>query len=163
MSINKIMPLDQAYELVAELKHLGKRIVLTNGCFDLLHTGHTRLLEEARKLGDALIVAVNSDRSVRALKGPDRPLQSELERAEVVAALAAVDYVTIFDNPSVLGVVTRMLPDVLVKGGDYSPDEVVGHAEVKGAGGRVVQIPIVKGCSTTSLIQAARKAVCPVA
>jgi D-beta-D-heptose 7-phosphate kinase/D-beta-D-heptose 1-phosphate adenosyltransferase len=159
MSIDKIVPLEQAYELVEELKRRGQRVVFTNGCFDLLHAGHTRLLEEARKLGDVLIVAVNSDRSVRALKGPDRPLQPEVERAEVLAALAAVDYVTIFDDPSVLGVVTRMLPAVLVKGGDYTPDKVVGHAEVEGAGGRVVQIPIVKGCSTTSLIQAARKAV----
>src|ERR1019366_7398128 len=138
MSINKIVSLEQAYELVDELKRHGQRVVFTNGCFDLLHAGHTRLLEDARKLGDVLIVAVNSDGSVRALKGPDRPLQPEMERAEVLAALAAVDYVTIFDDPSVLGVVTRMLPDVLVKGGDYTPDKVVGHAEVEAAGGRVV-------------------------
>jgi len=158
MSIDKIVPLERAYELVDELKRRGQCVVFTNGCFDLLHAGHTRLLEEARKLGDVLIVAVNSDRSVRALKGPDRPLQPEVERAEVLAALAAVDYVTTFDDLSVHGVVTRMLPDVLVKGGDYTPDKVVGQAEVEGAGGRVVQIPIVKGCSTTSLIQTARKA-----
>ena len=158
MSIDKIVPLERVYELAKELKRRGQRVVFTNGCFDLLHAGHTRLLEEARKLGDVLMVAVNSDRSVRALKGPDRPLQPEIERAEVLAALAAVDYVTIFDDPSVLGVVARILPDVLVKGGDYSPDKVVGHAEVEGAGGRVVQVPIVKDRSTTALIQAARKA-----
>ena len=104
--------------------------MFTNGCFDLLHTGHTRLLEEARKLGDVLIVAVNSDRSVRALKGSGRPLQPELERAELLAALGAVDYI-IFDDDSVLGVVSRMLPSVLVKGGDYTREGVVGHAEVK--------------------------------
>lgn len=159
MSIDKIVPLDRAYRLVEEQKRCGQRVVFTNGCFDLLHVGHTRLLEEARKLGDVLFVAVNSDHSVRVLKGPGRPLQPEMERAEVLAALAAVDYVTIFDDPSVLGVVKRMLPDVLVKGGDYTPDQVVGHAEVEAAGGRVVQIPIARGCSTTSLIQTARKAV----
>ena len=157
MSADKIVPLEEAYLLVEELKRLGRCVVFTNGVFDLLHTGHTRLLEEARKLGDVLIVAVNSDRSVRALKGPDRPLQPELERAELLAALAAVDYVTIFDDVSVLGVVARMLPNVLVKGGHYTHDEVVGHAEVEAAGGRVVRIPVVEGHSTTALIAAARK------
>jgi len=157
MSTDKIVPLEQAYQLVDELKRRGRRVVFTNGCFDLLHTGHTRLLEAARKLGDVLIVAVNSDRSTRALKGPGRPLQPELERAELLAALEAVDYVTIFDDPSVLGVVARLLPDVLVKGGHYTHEEVVGHAEVEAAGGRVVRIPVVEGHSTTALIEAAQK------
>ena len=157
MSTEKILPLEEAYRLVDELKQSGRCVVFTNGCFDLLHTGHTRLLEEARKLGDVLIVAVNSDRSVRALKGPGRPLQPELERAELLAALGAVDYVTIFDDDSVLGLVSRMLPGVLVKGGDYTHDGVVGHAEVEAAGGRVVRIPVVHGHSTTALIEAARK------
>jgi D-beta-D-heptose 7-phosphate kinase/D-beta-D-heptose 1-phosphate adenosyltransferase len=159
MPIDKIVPLEQAYRLVDELKRRGQRVVFTNGCFDLLHAGHTRCLEEARKLGDVLIVAINSDRSARALKGPDRPQQPEMVRAEVLAALAAVDYVTIFDDESVLGVVSRMLPNVLVKGGHYTLDQVVGHAEVEAAGGRVVRIPVVEGCSTTTLIQAARKTV----
>src|SRR5579862_7916321 len=159
MAIEKILPLDQAYLKVDELKREGRRVVLTNGCFDLIHPGHTRLFAEARKLGDVLMVAMNSDRSVCALKGNDRALQPEAERAEIIAAMAAVDYVTIFDNDSVLPVVARMLPDVLVKGGHYTREQVVGHKEVEAAGGRVVCIPIVTGYSTTAIIEAARKAV----
>lgn len=159
MGIEKVLPLEQAYLKVDELKRQGLRVVLTNGCFDLLHPGHTRLFEEARKLGDVLVVAINSDRSVRALKGSHRALQPEAERAEIIAALAAVDYVTIFDNPSVLEVVARMLPNVLVKGGHYTLDQIVGHDEVEAAGGEVVSIPIVPGYSTTSIIEAALKAV----
>lgn len=159
MGIEKVLPLEQAYLKVDELKRQGLRVVLTNGCFDLLHPGHTRLFEEARKLGDVLIVAINSDRSVRALKGSHRALQPEAERAEIIAALAAVDYVTIFDNPSVLEVVARMLPNVLVKGGHYTLDQIVGRDEVEAAGGEVISIPIVPGYSTTSIIEAALKAV----
>jgi len=159
MGIQKILPLEQAYRKVEELKAQGKRVVLTNGCFDLLHPGHVRLFAEARKLGDALIVAMNSDRSVCALKGENRALQPEAERAEILAAMAAVDYVTIFNDASVLEVVKRMLPDVLVKGGHYAHDQIVGHAEVEAAGGRVVSVPIVPGYSTTAIIEAARKAV----
>ena len=159
MAIHKILLLERAYQVVDELKRQGRRVVFTNGCFDLLHPGHTRCLEEAARLGDVLIVAINSDRSVRALKGPGRPLQPAAERAEILAAMAAVDYVTIFDDESVLGVVARMLPDVLVKGGDWGPDRVVGRAEVEAAGGRVVQIPVVGGFSTSALIAAARRAV----
>ncbi|MFZ0962529.1 MAG: adenylyltransferase/cytidyltransferase family protein [Terriglobia bacterium] len=158
MGIQKILPLEQAYLKVDELKRRGLRVVFTNGCFDLLHPGHTRLFAEARKLGDVLIVAMNSDRSVCALKGKDRALQPEAERAEIIAALAAVDYVTIFDDVSVLHVVERMLPDVLVKGGHYTLDQIVGRDVVEAAGGRVVPIPIVPGYSTTALIEAARKA-----
>ncbi|MGD0221721.1 MAG: adenylyltransferase/cytidyltransferase family protein [Terriglobia bacterium] len=158
MPIDKILPLERAYEVVEQLKRQGKRVVFTNGCFDLLHPGHTRCLEEARKLGDVLIVAVNSDRTVRALKGPSRPLQPEMHRAEVLAAVGAVDYVTIFDDISSKGVIARMLPHVLVKGGDWGPDQVVGRAEVEAAGGQVVQIAVVHGVSTTALIEAARKA-----
>jgi rfaE bifunctional protein nucleotidyltransferase chain/domain len=159
MSTAKILPLERAYEVVEDLKRRGQRVVFTNGCFDLLHPGHTRCLEGARKLGDVLLVAINSDRSVRAIKGPDRPLQPEAERAEILAAMSAVDFVTIFDDPSVLGVVARIRPDVLVKGGDWEPDQVVGRAEVEAAGGRVVQIPVVGGYSTSALIEAARRVV----
>ncbi len=159
MGIQKVLPHEQAYRKVDELKRQGRRVVLTNGCFDLLHPGHTRLFAEARKLGDVLIVAMNSDRSVCTLKGKNRALQPEAERAEIIAALAAVDYVTIFDDASVLGVVKRMLPDVLVKGGHYTLDQIVGRDEVEAAGGRVVSIPIVPGYSTTAIIEAARKAV----
>jgi D-beta-D-heptose 7-phosphate kinase/D-beta-D-heptose 1-phosphate adenosyltransferase len=159
MGVQKILPLEQAYLKVDELKARGLRVVLTNGCFDLLHPGHVRLFAEARKLGDVLIVAMNSDRSVCALKGSHRAVQPEIERAEIIAALAAVDYVTIFDDESVLGVVKRMLPDVLVKGGHYTLDQIVGRDEVEAAGGRVVPIPIVPGYSTTAMIEAARRAV----
>jgi len=155
----KIVPLTRAYELVEKLKRQGKRVVFTNGCFDLLHPGHTRYLAEARQLGDALIVAVNSDRSVRALKGPGRPIQPEAERAEILAALEAVDYVTIFDDLTPQAVIARLLPAVLVKGGDWEPNEIVGRAEVEAAGGKVVSIPVVPGFSTSAIIEAALKTV----
>lgn len=159
MGIEKVLPLERAYELVDDLKRRGKRVVFTNGCFDLLHPGHTRLFAAARQLGDVLVVAMNSDRSVCALKGQHRAIQPEAERAEILAALAPIDYVTIFDDPSVLGVVTRMLPHVLVKGGDYTLEQIVGHEVVEAAGGRVVAIPVVPGYSTTCIIAAAQKAV----
>lgn len=155
MSLNKIVPLERAYSIIDGLKRDGRRVVFTNGCFDLLHPGHTRYLVEARKLGDVLIVAVNSDRSVRVLKGPGRPITPESERAEILAALAAVDYVTIFDDLTPQAVIARLLPHVLVKGGDWGPTEIVGRAEVEAAGGRVVSIPVVPGHSTSSIIQAA--------
>ncbi len=158
MAIKKILPLGQTYLKVEDLKRQGVRIVLTNGCFDLLHPGHIRLFAEARSLGDVLIVAMNSDRSLRALKGSNRALQPEEERAEILAALAVVDYVTIFDDPSVLSVVARMLPNVLVKGGHYTLDQIVGRDEVEAAGGKVVSIPIVPGYSTTAIVEAAQKA-----
>ena len=157
MGIEKILPLDGAVEAVAELKRQGKQVVFTNGCFDLLHPGHTRYLAEARKLGDALLVAVNSDRSVRALKGPGRPVLPERERAEILAALASVDYVTIFDDLTPRSVIARLLPQVLVKGADWGPGEIVGREEVEAAGGRVVSIPVVPGFSTSALIEAAVK------
>jgi len=159
MGVQKILPLEQAYLKVDELKRRGLRVVLANGCFDLLHPGHTRLFAEARKLGDVLIVAMNSDRSVCALKGRHRALQPEAERAEIIAALAAVDYVTIFDDESVLEVVKRMLPDVLVKGGHYTLDQIVGRKEVEAAGGRAVVIPIILDYSTTAIIEAVKRAV----
>ena len=157
MGVEKILTLDQAYEVVADLKRRGKRVVFTNGCFDLLHPGHTRYLAEARKLGDRLIVAVNSDRSVRALKGTERAIQPEAERAEILAALKVVDYVTIFDELTPQAVIARMLPQVLVKGGDWRLDAIVGRAEVEAAGGQVVSIPVVEGHSTSAIIQAALK------
>lgn len=158
MSMRKVIPLEEAYELVAELKRQGKKVVFTNGCFDLLHPGHTRVFAEARKLGDALMVAINSDASVRGLhKGPGRPIQPQNERAEIIAALKTVDYVTIFDTVSVLPVVKRMLPNILVKGATWGPDEIVGREIVEAAGGQVVSIPVVDGFSTTAIIQAAAR------
>jgi rfaE bifunctional protein nucleotidyltransferase chain/domain len=157
MSTPKMLPLEEAVERVEELKRQGKRVVFTNGCFDVLHPGHTRYLAEARRLGDLLLVAVNSDRSVRALKGPGRPIFPENERAEILAALEAVDYVTIFDDLTPQRVIARMLPQILVKGGDWRLDEIVGREEVEAAGGRVLSIPVVPGFSTSSIIQAAAK------
>jgi D-beta-D-heptose 7-phosphate kinase/D-beta-D-heptose 1-phosphate adenosyltransferase len=158
MALEKILTLERAFEVVAELKRRGKRVVFTNGCFDLLHPGHTRYLAEARKLGDVLLVAINSDRSVRALKGSERAIQAEAERAEILAALKVVDYVTIFDDLTPQAVIARMLPQVLVKGGDWGLDAIVGRAEVEAAGGLVVSIPVVEGYSTSAIIQAALKA-----
>src|SRR5205809_7632247 len=116
VAAEKILPLERAFEVVDDLKRQGKRVVFSNGCFDLLHPGHTRYLAEAKKLGDVLVVAVNSDRTVGELKGSGRPLQTEPERAEILAALAAVDIVTIFDQATPRELIAAMLPDVLVKG-----------------------------------------------
>ncbi|HLY63660.1 MAG TPA: adenylyltransferase/cytidyltransferase family protein [Terriglobia bacterium] len=154
MGIEKILPLESAFRLVDQLKARGKRVVFTNGCFDLVHPGHTRYLAEARAMGDVLIVAVNSDRSVAAIKGAGRPIFPERERAEILAAMEMVDFVTIFDDLSSLGIIARILPHVLVKGGDWGLDGIVGRAEVEASGGRVVAIPMSPGFSTSSLINA---------
>jgi rfaE bifunctional protein nucleotidyltransferase chain/domain len=156
--LGKVLALNAAVERVRELKREGKRVVFTNGCFDLLHPGHTRYLAEARKLGDVLLVAVNSDRSVRVLKGPGRPVFPQNERAEILAALACVDYVTIFDELTPRELVARMLPQILVKGGNWPPDQIVGREEVEAAGGKVALIPVIAGFSTSSLVEAAAKA-----
>lgn len=147
---------DELVLRVAELKRNGKRVVFTNGCFDLLHPGHIRLLEQSRDLGDALIVAINTDASVRASKGPNRPIIPEGERGELLAALAAVDYVTMFDESTPREIIARVLPDVLVKGSDWGPNEVVGREEVEAAGGRVVSIPLEAGQSTTKIVERIR-------
>lgn len=135
------------------LRQQGRRVVFTNGCFDLLHPGHVRYLQQARTLGDVLIVALNSDRSVRELKGENRPILRQDERAEVMAALACVDYVTIFDEPTPRTVIAALLPDVLVKGGDWGVEAIVGREEVEAAGGQVLSLPFVDGCSTSDVIQ----------
>jgi D-beta-D-heptose 7-phosphate kinase/D-beta-D-heptose 1-phosphate adenosyltransferase len=142
--------------MVAERERLrgaGRRLVFTNGCFDILHVGHVRYLNHARELGDALVVAINSDAAVRALKGPSRPVVSESERAEMLANLRAVDYVVVFDALSPRGLIARLLPDVLVKGGDYTLDMIHGREEVEAAGGRVVSLPFIDGASTTGIIE----------
>ena len=143
----------------AELRAARRRLVFTNGCFDILHVGHVRYLAAARRLGDALLVAVNSDRSVRALKGEGRPVVSEAERAELLAALASVDFVTVFDEESPRRLIAELLPDVLVKGGDYGLEEIHGREEVEAAGGRVLALPFIEGASTTSVIERVRRAV----
>ena len=155
--LGRVVTQDELILHVAEEKRNGRRVVFTNGCFDLLHPGHIRCLEQARALGDALIVAINSDASVRQLKGNGRPLISEDERAELLAALAAVDYVVIFDAATPRELIRRVLPDVLAKGQDWGPDEIVGREEVEAAGGQVVSISLEPGYSTTNLLERFRR------
>lgn len=150
---SKVLPLAALRAEREWLRESEKKVIFTNGCFDLLHPGHVRYLQQARALGDALIVALNSDRSVRELKGDKRPILTEDERAEVMAALACVDYVTIFDEPTPREVIAALLPDVLVKGGDWGVDQIVGREEVEAAGGQVMSLPFVDGCSTTDVIE----------
>jgi len=139
--------------LIEHLRHGGQQIVLTNGVFDLLHPGHIRYLLDARRQGDALVVAVNSDRSVRAIKGPSRPITPDHERAEVLAGLACVDAVVIFDEPDPEQVIARFQPDVLVKGADWPLDAIVGRHTVEARGGRVVRVPLAEGYSTSAIIE----------
>lgn len=152
-----ILSLEEAIVRFGREKRNGKRIVFTNGCFDLLHPGHIRGFEQARALGDVLIVGLNSDASVRQLKGLARPIIPERERAEILAALESVDAVVIFDELTPREVISRLLPDVLVKGGDWPGDQIVGREEVEAAGGRVVSIPLVPGYSTTAILQKIRE------
>ncbi len=138
--------------IVRKLRSSGKTVVFTNGCFDILHAGHVRYLRKARRLGDLLVIGMNSDRSVRRLKGAGRPLVRERERAELLAALEMVDYVTIFGEDTPAELIAEIRPDVLVKGGDYKAEDVAGRETVQASGGRVVIVPLVKGMSTTGLI-----------
>jgi len=149
----EILTLDEAILRFGREKRNGRRIVFTNGCFDLLHPGHVGSLEQARALGDALIVGLNSDASVRQLKGAGRPVLPARERAEILAAFECVDAVVIFDEPTPREIIAALLPDVLVKGGDWAGDQIVGRAEVEAAGGRVVSVPVAPGYSTTSILQ----------
>jgi D-glycero-beta-D-manno-heptose 1-phosphate adenylyltransferase len=147
-------------ELIAARQRLredGLRVVFTNGCFDLLHPGHVQYLTEARALGDALIVALNSDGSVRRLKGEGRPILNQTERAEVMAALEAVALVTVFDEETPRRLIAALLPDVLVKGGDWPVEQIVGREEVEAAGGRVFSLPYRQGASTTDIIERIRR------
>lgn len=147
-------------ELRGDLEKLegdGKRAVFTNGCFDLLHVGHLRYLEEARSLGDILVVGVNSDRSVQELKGPRRPILPLVERMEILSGLECVDYVTSFEEPTPLELITLLKPWVLVKGGDWSKETIVGREVVEGLGGKVVVLPFFEGNSTSNLIEAILK------
>jgi D-beta-D-heptose 7-phosphate kinase/D-beta-D-heptose 1-phosphate adenosyltransferase len=153
----KILSHFQLQEERARLRAAGEKLVFTNGVFDILHVGHVRYLAAARALGDALLVAINSDVSVRKLKGAGRPLMNEDERAEILAALRATSYVTIFDDVSPRSLIARLLPDVLVKGGDYALDEIHGREEVEAAGGRVVSLPFVEGVSSTAIIDRMKK------
>ncbi|HIC92113.1 MAG TPA: D-glycero-beta-D-manno-heptose 1-phosphate adenylyltransferase [Syntrophaceae bacterium] len=149
----KIKTREELKTLVTQLKSEGKHIVFTNGCFDILHVGHIRYLEEAKTCGDHLIVAINSDSSVRAIKGEGRPLVSQDERAEVIAALQCVDSVIIFDELNPLNIIEMFKPHVLVKGGDWTEETIIGADVVKAHRGKVISLPLVKGVSTSSIIE----------
>ncbi|MEK9142633.1 MAG: D-glycero-beta-D-manno-heptose 1-phosphate adenylyltransferase [Nitrospirota bacterium] len=153
----KVLPRDQLFSVLSGERAKGKRIVFTNGCFDLMHIGHTRYLQAAKALGDVLVVGVNSDVSVRTLdKAPDRPIVPEAQRAEVLAALGCVDFVVTFDESDPLQLITTVQPDVLVKGGDWAIDRIVGRELVEARGGIVKTIPLIPGLSTTGLLQRIR-------
>ena len=142
-------------EICALLRNQGKKIVFTNGCFDILHVGHVTYLDAAKQLGDVLIVGVNSDDSVRRLKGPSRPINNESDRSMVLSALKAVDFTVIFDEDTPLELIEQLTPHILTKGGDYSEDTIVGASYVRSHGGEVVVIPLVAGKSTTSILRKA--------
>ena len=147
------MTVPEAVAVVERLRATGKSVVFTNGVFDLLHPGHVRYLQQARALGDALIVGVNSDRSVRSNKGQGRPITPEVERCEILEALACVDAVGVFDEDTPHALIDAIQPDVLVKGADWAEDAIVGRASVEARGGRVVRVAIEQGYSTTALLK----------
>jgi len=153
----KIKAKEDIRRIVDNLKAKGKRIVFTNGCFDLLHVGHIRYLEEAKALGDILVVGINSDQSVRRIKGSYRPILPEEERAEILSGLGCVDYVTIFDEADPLELISSLQPHVLVKGGDWTQETTVGKEVVERSGGEVIILPFVQGASTSNLIEAILK------
>jgi D-beta-D-heptose 7-phosphate kinase / D-beta-D-heptose 1-phosphate adenosyltransferase len=151
--MRKVKNHDELREIVEDLKAAGKKIVFTNGCFDIMHTGHARYLQLAKSYGDILIVAVNSDESVRRIKGEKRPILPQAERAEMLASLAVVDYVTVFEEEDPSRVIAELMPDVLVKGGDWAVEEIIGRDIVETNGGRVYSIPYIEGASTTGIIE----------
>lgn len=157
LSRRKIVSLSRLLRDVRKAQAQGECVVFTNGCFDLLHAGHVTLLERSRALGNLLVVAINSDRSVRFLKGKDRPIVSERDRAILLAGLACVDYVIVFDEPTPKQLINRLKPNILVKGGDWDIDHIVGRQTIERAGGRVVCIPLLKGHSTSRLIERIRQ------
>ena len=149
----KVKTVEELRPLLSILRAAGKKIVFTNGCFDLIHTGHTRYLDIARSFGDLMVVAVNSDASVRTIKGEKRPINSQRERAETLAALESVDFVTIFSELDPYKVISALQPDVLVKGGDWPIEKIIGRDVVEARGGKVVNVPFVEGQSTTEIIE----------
>lgn len=156
----KVKKIDEVLPLLAIMRAAGQKIVFTNGCFDLIHTGHTRYLAKAKSFGDILIVAVNSDASVRMIKGHKRPINSEADRMETLAALEVVDFVMIFSEPDPYRIISELKPDVLVKGGDWPIEKIIGRDVVEARGGRVVNVPYVDGASTTGIIEKIVKAYC---
>ena len=157
LPLDKIQPVSRIGPILAELKGLRKKTVMTNGCFDLIHPGHIRYLIRARSQGDLLLVALNSDASVKLLKGTGRPIFPVQERCEIVASLQCVDLVTVFEEETPARLIRSLLPDVLVKGGDWPLDRIVGRPEVEKAGGRVISIPFEEGYSSTMLIDKIHK------
>jgi len=153
MKMNKIRDWKTLKREVDRLRREGKKIAFTNGCFDILHVGHTRYLRQAREKGDVLVLALNSDASVRNIKGDKRPLIPQDERADLLACLEFVDFVTIFDEPTPLELILFLKPDVLIKGGDWAEEQVVGREEVKSWGGTVAIIPEIPGASTTNIVE----------
>ena len=151
--MSKIKTIQELQPLLDILRAAGEKIVFTNGCFDIIHTGHTRYLAIARSFGDLLVVAVNSDASVRSIKGDKRPINSQAERAETLAALESVDYVTVFGEPDPYKVISALQPDVLVKGGDWPIEKIIGRDVVEARGGKIVNVPYVEGASTTGIIE----------
>lgn len=154
----QLLNVNQTIALASRVRADGGTVVFTNGVFDLLHPGHVRYLQEARRLGDALIVGLNSDRSTHTVKGPDRPINPEHERAEVLLALASVDAVVIFDEETPHAIINAVQPDILVKGADWGPDDIIGRDVVEARGGRVVRVALARGYSTSQLIARVQKA-----
>jgi D-beta-D-heptose 7-phosphate kinase/D-beta-D-heptose 1-phosphate adenosyltransferase len=150
---SKIESLESVAERARTLRQSGKKVVFTNGCYDILHPGHIELLSKARALGDVLVVAINTDESVRRLKGPGRPIFDEAERAELLGALETVDFVCSFSEDTPLEAILKIRPDVLVKGADWGIDEIVGRSEVESWGGKVIAVPLVGGTSTTGIVE----------
>jgi D-beta-D-heptose 7-phosphate kinase/D-beta-D-heptose 1-phosphate adenosyltransferase len=149
----KVKEKEELRRTLEDLKAEGKRIVFTNGCFDLLHIGHIRYLEEAKALGDILVVGINSDQSIQRIKGPLRPILPEEERSEILSGLGCVDYVTIFSEPDPLELISSLEPHILVKGGDWTKETTVGKEVVERLGGKVIILPFVQGASTSNLIE----------
>ncbi len=150
---NKFKTLHELKLTLDAIKKTGNKVVFTNGCFDLLHVGHTRYLKEAQLIGDYLVIAINSDKSVRGLKGDKRPIVPETERAELLAALDVVDFVTIFDEPDPYNVINELRPDFLVKGGDWGEGEIIGSDIVTENGGKVIRLPYLEGSSSTNIVE----------
>ena len=153
MTENKIKDISRLKAITDSLKRQGKKIVFTNGCFDILHRGHIQLLGKAKSLGDVLVVAINSDSSVKKIKGKKRPINSTINRAVVLSAIEFVDFITIFSEPDPAKVIKKLHPDILVKGGDWKMDEIVGKDLVESKGGKVISLPLAKGYSTSHLIE----------
>lgn len=158
--MNKILERNALKDKLEELRKKGKKIAFTNGCFDILHVGHVRYLREAKKTADVLVLALNSDSSVRSIKGEKRPLMNEKERAEILAALEFIDFVTIFQELTPLELINYLKPDILIKGGDWPEEKIVGREEIKKWGGRVAIIPEVEGKSTTNIVEKIKKLYC---